>query len=86
MTDFRHALPGPNPDLVEGILGALDTDERTAVLIMYACEGLPVADLTGRYRALGLTNERSTLSALGRAVGKRICELDPEATDPHERS
>ena len=71
---------------VEGVLGALDVDERTVVLILYACTGLPIADLSGRYRALGLLNQRSTLSRLGRAVAKRILEDDPEARDPEERS
>ena len=75
-----------DPERVEGVLGALDVDERTVVLILYACTGLPIADLSGRYRALGLLNEGSTLSSFGRAVAKRILEDDPEARDPFEET
>lgn len=76
-------LRATDPKRVEGILGALDEDEKTTVLILYGCTHLPIADLSGRYRALGILNERSTLSRLGRAIAKRLLEDDPEARD-HE--
>lgn len=75
-----------DPKRVEGILGALDEDEKTTVLILYGCTHLPIADLSGRYRALGILNDRSTLSRLGRAVGKKLLEDDPEARDPNEET
>ncbi len=65
----RNAI---DPNLVDAIIDELTVDERNVVLLMHACSMLPVADLRGRYRSLGLLNERSTLSRLGRAVAARI--------------
>lgn len=70
-----------DPALVAAVLEELDTDERNVVVILYYSPwpNAPIADLSGRYRELGLLDQRSTLSRLGRAVAKRILEDDPEA-------
>lgn len=72
------------PEILEAVLEELSDNEKSAVLILYASRMLPIADLSGRYRELGLLNQRFTLSRLGRAVAKRILEDDPEARDPNE--
>jgi len=86
MSDFRHELSDPHPALVAGILGSLSDDEKTAVMVAYAATMLPILDLSGRFRMLGLLNERSTLTELGRTVAQEIIRQDPEATDPHEET
>lgn len=84
MTDFRPALGlHADRDLVRALVDGLDDDDRTIVLLSYSAQHLPIADLFGRLRPLGLLDERSTLSPLGRAVAKEIVRCDPEAMDPH---
>lgn len=70
----------PSPELVGSIVGALEDDEKTAVLILSACVGLPTADLSGRLRGLRLILENGTISNLGRAVAKELLLDDPEAS------
>lgn len=63
----------------EAALAAMGDDERTCILVLYACPQLPMLDLGGKLRGLGLLLENGTISLLGMAVAKRLLADDPEA-------
>lgn len=84
MTDFRYDLPGPHPDLVSAVRARLTDEEQQELILSCAAPMLPILDLYCRFRPLGLLDEGSTLTELGRAVAQEIIRHDPDATDPHE--
>lgn len=56
----------------------LTTTERNALIILRACSGLSMLDLTGRLTELGLLGDNGLLTELGGRVADEIIVDDPE--------